>query len=172
MSLSEYWKILEEAEKTHDEQMLKHLRSTGFVEFLDTVILDGKYIIDHPKVIKTEGGYEYEGEKKEITIPEGVPGLIYPEDINLETGFPKVVQDPRKYGDKRLWRYWSPDASLCIPTRGHIFLLNQPSFDSKIHPDDALPNLGIRPCCRAVKPPIVEIVEDDKGVMAKITKRT
>lgn len=172
MSLSEYWKILDEAEKNHDEQMLKHLRSAGFVEFLDTVILDGKYIIDHPKVIKMESGYEYEGEKREITIPEGVPGLIYPEDINLETGFPKIVQDPRKYGDKRLWRYWSPDSPVCVPTRGHIFLLNQPSFDTKIHPDDALPNLGIRPCCRTVKPPIVEIVEDEKGVSAKITKRT
>ncbi len=172
MSLSEYWKILKEAEETRDEQMLKHLRSAGFVEFLDTVILDGKYIIDHPAVIKSESGYEYEGEKREVVIPEGVPGLIYPEDIDLETGFPKVVQDPRKYGDKRLWRYWSPDAPICVPTRGHIFLLNQPSFDTKIHPDDALPNLGIRPCCRMVKSPIVEIVEDEKGVTAKITKRT
>jgi len=172
MSLSEYWKILKEAEETHDEQMLKHLRSAGFVEFLDTVILDGKDIIDHPAVIKSESGYEYEGERREVIIPEGVPGLIYPEDINLETGFPKAVQDPRKYGDKRLWRYWSPDAPTCIPTRGHIFLLNQPSFDTKIHPDDALPNLGIRPCCRMVKPPIVEIMEDEKGVTAKIIKRT
>ncbi len=172
MSLSEYWKILREVEKSHDEQMLKHLKSAGFVEFLDTVILDGKYIIDHPKVIKTESGYKYEGEKKEVVIPEGVPGLIYPEDIDLRTGFPKIVQDPRKYGDKKLWRYWSPDSPTCIPTRGHIFLLDQPSFDTKIHPDDALPNLGIRPCCRTVKPPLVEIVEDEKGVTAKITKRT
>ncbi len=172
MSLSEYWKVLKEAEENHDEQMLKHLRSSGFVEFLDTIILDSKYIIDRPKVIKTESGYEYEGEKREVAIPEGVPGLIHPEDINLETGFPKIVQDPHKYGDKSLWRYWSPDAPICIPTRGHIFLLNQPSFDTKIHPDDALPNLGIRPCCRIVKPPIIEIIEDEKGVTAKITKIT
>ena len=171
MSSSEYWKIRDEAEKNHDEQMLKHLRSAGFVEFLDTVILDGKYIIDHPAVIKSEDGYKYEGKRREITIPEGTPGLIYPEDINSETGFPKTVRDPHQYGDKRLWRYWSPDAPICIPTRGHIFLLNQPAFDTKIHPDDALPNLGIRPCCRIVKPPIVEIVEDEKGVTAKITKR-
>lgn len=172
MSLSEYWKILKEAEENRDEQMLKHLRSAGFVEFLDTVIIDGKHIIDHPKVIKTESGYEYEGEKKEVVVPEGVPGLVYPEDINLETGFPEIVQDPRKYGDKRLWRYWSPDAPICVPTRGHIFLLNQPSFDTKIHPDDALPNLGIRPCCRTVKPPIVEIIKDERGITAKIIKIT
>jgi len=70
MSLSEYWKILDEAEKNHDEQMLKHLRSAGFVEFLDTVILDGKYIIDHPKVIKMESGYEYEGEKEKLLYPK------------------------------------------------------------------------------------------------------
>lgn len=172
MSLSEYWKILREAEETHDEQMLKHLRSAGFVELLDTVILEGKYIIDHPQVVKTDVGYEYIGEKREVVIPEGVPGLIYPEDINEESGFPNVVQNPRQYGDKRVWRYWSPDAPLCIATRGHIFLLNQPSFDTKIHPDDALPNLGIRCCRRKVIPPTVEIVEDGQGVTAKIIRRT
>ncbi len=171
MSLSEYWKILKEAEEIHDEQMLKHLRSADFVEFLDTIINEG-YIIDHPKIKKTEDGYEYIGEKKKVAIPEGVPGLIYPEDIDLETGFPKAVQDPRQYGDKRLWRYWSPDTPLCVATRGHIFLLNQPSFDTKIHPDDALPHLGIRPCRRKIELPIVEIVESEKDVMAKITKRT
>ncbi len=172
MSLSEYWKILKEVEETHDEQMLQHLKSAGFVEFLDTVILDGKYIIDHPIVIKSKSSYKYIGEKRAVVILEGVPGLIYPEDINLETGFPKIVQYSRKYEDKRLWRYWSPDAQTCIATRSHIFLLNQPSFDTKIHPDDALSNLGIRPCCRIVKPPIVEIIENEKGVTAKITKRT
>ena len=168
MSLSEYWKILKEAEESHDEQMLKHLRSSGFVEFLDTIILDKNKIIDHPEVIKTEGGYNYKGEKREINIPNGVPGLIYPESINLDTGFPNSVENPRNYGDKRVWRYWSPDADVCIPTRGHIFLLNQPSFDMKIHPDDALPNLGIRPCCKEVKPPVVEIKKDENGVSVKI----
>jgi len=171
MSLPEYWNTLKEAEITHDEQMLKHLRSSGFVEFLDTVILDGKYIINHPKVIKKDTGYEYEGEKREIAIPEGVPGLVNPKEINPETGFPTIVHNPNQYGDKKLWRYWSPDAPVCIPTRGHVFLLGQPSFDTKIHPADALPNLGIRPCCRTVNPPIVEITESEKGPTVKITKR-
>jgi inorganic pyrophosphatase/exopolyphosphatase len=168
MSLSEYWKILKEAGETHDEQMLKHLRSAGFVELLDTVILEGKYIINHPKVVITDNGYEYIGERNDVNIPVGVPGLIYPEDIDLASGFPKIVQNPRQYGDKRLWRYWSPDGPLCIPTRGHIFLLNQPSFDTKIHPDDALPNLGIRVCCKTVKPPMVKIIENEKGVNVEI----
>jgi hypothetical protein len=170
MSASDYWKILKEAEENHDEQMLKHLRSKGFVELLDTIILDKKFIINHPNVIKTEKGYEYKGEKREVNIPEGVPGLIYPEDIDLEIGFPKNARDPRLYGDKKLWRYWSPDSNECIPTRGYIFLLDQPALDNKIHPDDALPNLGIRPCCQTVKPPKVEIIRDENGVRASITK--
>ena len=169
MSLSEYWKILSEAAASHDEQMMAHLRCPGFVEFLDTVILDGKYIIDHPKISKTREGYSYEGERKEVEIPEALPGLIYPEDIDAATGFPRAARDPRQYGDKRLWRYWSPDAPVCIATRGHIFLINQSSFDTKIHPDDALPNLGIRPCAYKVTPPQVEIFTDRKGVRAKIT---
>ncbi len=172
MSSLEYWKILEEVGESYDEQMLKHLRSAGFVEFLDTIILDGKYIIDHPKVIKIKGGYKYEGEKKETVILKGTPGLIYPEDINTETGLPKSVQDSRKYGDERLWRYWSPNAPVCIATRGHIFLLNQSSLDTKIHPDDALPNLGIRPCCYIVKSPVVEITESREGPIVKIRKIT
>jgi hypothetical protein len=170
MSLSEYWKVLREAEDVHDEQMLSHLRSPGFVEMLDTVILDKKQIIDHPKVRKSGEGYTHEGEKRDIEMPEGVPGLISPADIDLETGFPKIIQDPRQYGDKRLWRYWSPDGPLCVATRGHIFLLNQSAFDTKIHPDDALPNLGVRSCARTVNPPRVEIVEDEQGVSVKIIK--
>ncbi|NIM47194.1 MAG: hypothetical protein GTN40_03485 [Candidatus Aenigmarchaeota archaeon] len=169
MSLSEYWRILKEAKESHDKQILKHLHSSNFVEFLDTIILDHKYIVDHPEIVKTKKGYEYRGEKRKIEIPDGLPGLIYPEDINLKTGFPKIVYPPNR-PDKRLWRYWSPDAPVCIATRGHIFLLNQPSFDTKIHPDDALPNLGVRTCCRTVKPPVVEIVENKKGVYAKISK--
>jgi inorganic pyrophosphatase/exopolyphosphatase len=170
MSLSEYWKVLKEAEEGHDEQMLSHLRSPGFVEMLDTVILDKKQIIDHPKVRKDGESFAHDGEKRDIEILEGVPGLISPADIDIETGFPKIIQDPRQYADKSLWRYWSPDGPLCVATRGHIFLLDQSAFDTKIHPDDALPNLGVRACSRTVNPPQVEIIEDENGVSVKITK--
>jgi inorganic pyrophosphatase/exopolyphosphatase len=170
MNLSEYWKILKEAEETNDEQMSAHLRSSGFVELLDTVILDGKQIIDNPRIEPTGDGYGYEGDKKAVNIMEAVPALISPGSIDPETGFPKRVENPRNYDNKSLWRYWSPDAPECVATRGHIFLLDQSSFDTKIHPDDALPNLGVRPCCLKVKPPIVEILEGEEGVTAKIKK--
>ena len=170
MSASEYWKTLKEAEENHDEQMLLHLKSPGFVELLDTVIVDGKYIIDHPKIIKTATGFSYEGEKKEINIPLSLPGLIKAEEIDLNTGFPKVSYSPNEI-DKRLWRFWSPDAPYCIVTRGHIFLLDQPALDTKIHPDDALVNLGVRPCCFKVNPPEVTFTHDENGVRAKIKKR-
>jgi len=169
MSLSEYWLVLKEAEASHDEQMLSHLRSRGFVELLDTVILDGKVVIDHPQVTFTDEEPNYLGERHEVVIPQALPGLIYPEDIDFKTGFPKVVHGSTHF-DKRTWRYWSPDAPVCIATRGHIFLLDQPALDTKIHPDDALKNLGIRPCCYKVKPPKVEIVQEEKGIRAVINK--
>lgn len=170
MSLAEYWKILSEAKEMRDEQMSAHLQSPGFVEFLDTIIENHQTLIDHPQLMPDAQGYQYLGDKKTVEIITAEPGLIYPEDINPVTGLPNHVQDPHRYGDKRIWRYWSPDAPYCIPTRGYIFLLMQPSFDCKIHPDDALPNLGIRPCRYHINPPQVEIIADENGVRAQITR--
>jgi len=169
MSMPEYWNILKEAEEAHDQQMIAHLKSPGFVEMTDTVIVDKEYMIKHPEAVKSGDDYEFKGEKINVNIPEGTPGLIDPAEIDLETGFPKVVESPHRYGDKTLWRYWMPDAPLCIPTRGFIFLLGQPCHDSKIHPDDALPCLGIRPCRKRVEPPVVEIVKKGKGLEVKIS---
>jgi hypothetical protein len=182
MSLSEYWQVLKEAKDKNDKQMIEHLQSSGFVEFLDTVILDQKHIIDHPEIVKTEKGYEFSGLIREVEIPIAYPGLFDPEDTDQNTGFPTVVQDPRQYNNKKLWRYWSPIGALesteerskigkgeiFVPTRGHIFLLNQPALDAKIFADDALPNLGIRPCCRKVDLPHVVIGEDKDGIFVEI----
>lgn len=170
MSLPEYWRVLKEVEEVHDEQMKMHLRSPGFVELLDTVILEKNYLVNHPQVVLKDGVPLYKGEKREVDIIDGLPGLIYPSDINEETGFPKKVYDPKFLGNPGIWRYWSPDGPVCIATRGHIFLLNQPAFDTKIHPDDALPNLGIRPCALSIKEPDIEFSENEKGVFARVIK--
>jgi inorganic pyrophosphatase/exopolyphosphatase len=171
MSLPEYWIALNDAKENNDVQMIEHLQSPGFVEFLDSVILDGKYVIHHPKIILENGEFRYEGERTAINIPEGIPGLIDPDDIDYNTGFPKVIKDPADYKNKKLWRYWSPDAKVCIPTRGHIFLLNQPSFDNKIHPEEALVNLGIRPVTDIVKYPTIDITEENGDLKITINDR-
>lgn len=174
MSASEYWQVRSDAIKKNDEQMKKHLHAPKFVEFLDTIILDYDEatetgtIIDHPKMIKTADGYQFEGERKKVNIPKAVPGLINPADINPETGFPDKVEDPRQYNNKKLWRYWSPDGKIVSVTRGHIFLLNQPALDTKIHPDDALPSLGIRPCAKKITAPKIEIIDNSKEIVVKI----
>ena len=142
MSAKEYWKIRNETKQIHDEQLEKHLVSQWFVEFLDTIILDKTHIIDHPTITWDADNYSYKWKKRPVTLLEAVPGLIHPDDIDLDTWFPKQVKWPHLYGDKTLWRYWSPDTDVAIPTRWHIFLLDQPALDTKIHPNDALPNLG------------------------------
>ncbi|MDP1814550.1 MAG: DHH family phosphoesterase [Leadbetterella sp.] len=167
LSLSEYWKALEGAKHANDRQMIEHLQCPGFVEYLDTVIIDKQYIVDHPEVeINENGNVNFVGERKSVNLLQAEPGLISPSDINKETGIPEKIRDPRQYGDKELWRYWSPDADLVSVTRGHIFLLGQPALDTKIYLDEALPNLGIRPCCKEVKTPSVII--DDSGKDIKI----
>lgn len=153
LSLTEYWQVLRDAQESNDLKMTESLKHPGFVEMLDTVILAGETVIEHPQL----DGEEYHGTKKNISIPRGEPGLIAVQDIDPETGFPLVVQDPRQYGKPELWRYWSPDAQICIATRGYIFLLGQPAFDTKIHPDDAFPNLGIRPCRSKIAVPRIDI---------------
>jgi len=170
MSLSEYWKALKSVTENKDEQLGKHLRENDFVEFLDTVIIDGKYIIDHPQIIEKDGQVFYEGERKEINIINGVPGLIDIKDIDLSTGFPKKVFAPSEMNSS-LWRYWSPDAKLCIPTRGHIFLLEQTALDTKIHPEDALPNLGVRPCRKKIVLPEISFVKNNSGDIEAVIKK-
>lgn len=163
MSLHDYWLVLKDAYDLNDTQMTSHLRSKDFVEFLDTVFLDNKFIINNPTFGKKE---ELVGEKQEVKIIDGFPALISKDDIDFKTGLPCRVQDANQYADKELWRYWSPDADICIATRGHIFLLNQSAVDTKIHFDDRLPNLGIRQCCYKVDIPKIEIKEIDGKIVA------
>ncbi|MCU0652444.1 MAG: tetratricopeptide repeat protein, partial [Candidatus Omnitrophica bacterium] len=171
MSLREYWLVRKDAEEMNDAQMIGHLQHKGFVEFLDTLIEKNNFTLEHPEVIRLAGGkYSYEGQRKKIEVLDGHPGLIHPREINLGTGLPLKVCDPDKYSDVELWRYWSPDAGLVIPTRGHIFLLGQPALDMKIHPYDALPHLGIRPCCGQVSYPEVKIQQDNEGICVEIKK--
>lgn len=168
MSLKEFWRVFKEADALHDQQLKRHLQLPGFVEYLDTVVLGRNAIINHPKV---ENG-QYLGESLPVNIPVAEPGLINIENIDSETGFPTEVQGPGEYTDKTLWRYWSPDEDVCIPTRGHIFLLNQCAFDNKIHPDEALPNLGIRPCAKKISPPKLKIDDSGKTVRVEIIEHS
>lgn len=180
-SLNEYWHILRDARAIHDQQMVSHLQSSGFVEFLHTVIEEGGYIIEKPHIVAQPSSYIYEdvevminytheGERRGVEIPEGKPGLVSPDDINFGTGLPVVVYPPNIYDDPTLWRYWSPDAQKNVATRGFIFLLGQPALDLKVHLSEAFQCLGVRPCCRTVELPKVEIIEGEQEISLVITE--
>jgi hypothetical protein len=126
LSLKEYWQVVNESRQSHDEQMQKHLVSPNFVKFLDTVIINHREIINHPEVVPSNGTISYQGPHDQAQIPEALPGLIYPDEIDLNSGLPKIVHmDPDKYHDPKSWRYWSPDSNVAIPTRGYIFSFGQ-----------------------------------------------
>jgi len=156
LSLSEYWKVLNDAKEISDIQMIKSLQGSNFVEFLDTKIVDLEFMIDH------------DGPKRKIVVPEGNPGLIHPDKIDLKTGLPTKVYRPNKYGEPELWRYWQPDSDLVIPCRSYIFLLDQPCLDGKFHPGESFPNLGLRPVVREVVDPKVSLSWDDKYLTVEI----
>ncbi len=164
LSLREGWLALKDAHDINDEQMKQHLHHPEFVEFLDTIIENNNLVFEHPKVNKTGQGYEYQGEKRRFKVLEGKPGLIHPDDIDLKTGLPRRIRDARTYEDPVSLRYWSPDADVVVPTRGHIFLLGQAALDMKIHPDDAFPNLGIRVVSKEKIEPSVEITQTDEDL--------
>ncbi|MFH1036662.1 MAG: DHH family phosphoesterase [Patescibacteria group bacterium] len=181
MNLKEYWNVLKDARIKKDRQMIQHLQSNGFVEFLHTIIEDREFIVDKPDILETkstfryedidvEVNYDYRGKKQKAKIPEGKPGLIPPEDINLKTGLPKKVYGPGLYKNPNLWRYWSPDAEKNIATRGYIFLIGTPALDLKVHLSEAFHCLGIRPCCKKVELPEVKITESKEGVTVVIRK--
>ena len=167
LSLSEYWRILGEAHNVNDVQMQRHLVSPGFVEFLDTIIVDYRSVVDHPEI----SGEEYTGDLRQVDIPEALPALIYQSDIDPKTGFPiRTYVAQEKYADPETWRYWSPDAPVAVATRGYIFLLEKAALDLKIHPDDALPNLGIRVVAERVTYPRVEFEEKKGKLEIRIVK--
>ena len=169
LSLREYWNALNDAKTIKDIQMIESMQGSNFVEFLDTVIKDYKYAIEHP-IIKNNKKIVFLGNKKEVLIPNGRPGLIDPADIDLKTGIPKIVKKPNEYDNLSLWRYWQPDSDVVIPVRSYIFLLGQPSWDGKFHIDDSFPNLGIRPCCKKIKLPKIKISSNEKTLSVIIQK--
>lgn len=156
LTLPQYWQVLQDALIANDAQMAQHLRSEGFIEFLDTVIEDRQFLINNSVV--TKDGYE--GFRESVSIPIAEPGLIKAESIDLKTGLPVKVLPPENFDDRTLWRYWSPDAFHTVATRSHIFLINQPSLDLKLHPGEAMPNLGARPCRESLELPDIEIYEN------------
>lgn len=181
MSLDEYWSVLKDAQSAKDRQMVLHLQSAGFVEFLNTVIEDGKYLVNKPTILEAKSffqyegiefelDYSYQGERRETNIPEGKPGLIHSKDVGLDTGLPQVVRSPNIYRNPALWRYWSPDAEKNVATRSYIFLLGTPALDLKVHLSESFACLGIRPCCRNVELPEVKIMEGKDGITLIIRK--
>ncbi len=164
LSLKEYWLTLNDAKKINDVQMVESLQGSNFVEFTDSVIKDFSSIIEHPSVINGK----ITGTELKVEIPKGKPGLILPQDIDPKTGIPLKVRKPNEYGNPDLWRYWEPDADLVIPTRSYIFLLNQPCWDGKVHIEDSFPNLGVRPCCKNIKYPKVEVNFDTGKLYVRV----
>lgn len=161
LSLEEYWKVYREARTLRDEQMQAHLRSADHVEYLDTLILDRKSLLHHPVIDEQAGVVSVSGDRIEAAVPEGLPGLIKPDEIDPATGLPGIVHQPNQYGDRSLWRYWSPDADLVVPTRGHIFLYGQPALDLKVHPGERFANLGIRAAAKSLELPAVVLERQD-----------
>ena len=156
LSLKEYWKVLSDAKKIKDIQMIESLQGSNFVEFLDSKVLDKKFLVNHDE------------KKIKVSIPFGNPGLIHPNEIDTETGLPKLVRPPNEYGNKELWRYWQPDSDLIIWCRSYIFLLDQPCLDGKFHLGESFPNLGVRPIVKKVVEPEVKINWNEKYLNIEI----
>lgn len=179
LSLPDYWQVLADAKRVNDQQMIAHLQSKSFVEFLNTLTEKDEAIINKPEILlgqtkfKYEGlelavNYNYRGIKQKVQIPVGAPGLIAPNEIDPDSGLPTIVHPPDVYDNQALWRYWSPDAEKNVATRGYIFLLDQPALDLKVHLTESFPCLGIRPCCKEVEAPKIEVVTDKDGVILTI----
>ena len=181
LSLKEYWQVLKDAREIRDQQMVGHLQSNGFVEFLHTVIEHNASLVEKPEILESpskfqyegvevEINYDYRGKKRKVEVLDGKPGLIHPKDIDLNTGLPKLVRSPNIYKDPSLWRYWSPDAQKNVATRSYIFLLGQSALDLKVHLSEAFHCLGVRPCCKQVVLPKVKIITDAEGLSVVIEK--
>ncbi|MBW2970684.1 DHH family phosphoesterase, partial [Candidatus Woesearchaeota archaeon] len=109
---SEYFRAYFDALAVNDHRMAAHLAHSGYLEAFDAAVEDFSYLVEHPDVALTHQGFQYiGGNRKKVHIPRGDPGLIDPNKIDLETGFPQEVEDPNQYGTG-LWRYWSPDREL------------------------------------------------------------
>ena len=122
LSLKDYWNVYYEAKTKKQYLMLDTLTNPSFIEFLDTTS------DQTPNCLKAS------------------PGLISPDDIDLNTGLPSKIKSPNEYYNKSLWRYWSPPETgdTYVFSRSYIFLLGQPCLDAKTHLNEGFANLGIR----------------------------
>ena len=159
LSPVEYWKVLEDAKKEKDEEMIQVLMSNKYCEWLDRVYLIDKTWIDHPKIIRS---YQYSGKKKKAVEPEGRPGWFNPEDnIDFKLGIPKKIELFReKFATS--WKYWSPDFLITkhrprAPIRGYVTSVGKPSFDQGMPVDAKQPLQMIRECRKKPLEPLIKI---------------
>jgi len=159
-SAAEYFKAYFDALGVNDELLVASLTSPRYLETLDVIVEDKSAIVEHPRIVRAGSGYAYEGgARRRVNVPVGEPGLIDPRKIDLSTGLPGEVEDPRQYG-RSLWRYWSPDSDRAWALRSTIFAYGIPALDLKFGFAEALPRLAIRPCVRTVKHPRVRVIDE------------
>jgi inorganic pyrophosphatase/exopolyphosphatase len=133
LDLAEYWIAYKEFVQRGHAYAVRSLENKQYVELLDTEFLNGRAIRSGLSPV----------EETDIAIAK--PCLIRPADGFLPTGLPQMLHSPDIYGDKTLWRYWSPDSAHNVATRGHIFVMNQTSIDLKVRPDEKTQQLTFRP---------------------------
>ena len=93
LSPVDYWKVLEDAKKEKDEDMIQELTSSKYCEWLDRVYLINKTWINHPEIGKD---YSYSGKKEKSLEQDFRPGWFKPEDnIDFKLGIPKKIDEFR-----------------------------------------------------------------------------
>ncbi|KAL9123910.1 MAG: hypothetical protein Q9217_006706 [Psora testacea] len=154
MTLPQFWQVYEEFTNKHYCHAIRSLEDTKHVELLDTLIFD-RTSVQHGDQLPSE-----------VAISPACPALIRPEDGYQVTGIPKKILSPDFYGDRSLWRYWSPDSPINVATRGHIFIMNQSCIDLKIRPDESTSNLTFRPVYRDI--PDMAFTIETEGMWVKV----
>ncbi|MGN0438454.1 MAG: hypothetical protein ACI4F4_08040 [Lachnospiraceae bacterium] len=155
LSLKEYWCVLEYAVRENDVDLYDSMTNEHFLEYLDTVCMDGK-LISHPVI---EEGMCI-GQLQSANIIKADPGLINPSEIDKTTGLPAVVHSPAEYNDKKLWRYWAPKSDgTYVFSRSFIFLIGQKCLDAKMSLEESCVNLGIRPVKTHYEIPDIHFME-------------
>ncbi|ORY09811.1 hypothetical protein BCR34DRAFT_540285 [Clohesyomyces aquaticus] len=155
LTLAEFWMVYSEMDHRGYRFALKSLQDECYVELLDTEILDCR-------IIRTSEGLQ------EFPIEEAKPGLIKPGEAVSHVGIPLVLHSPDTYGDRTLWRYWSPDSGTNVATRGHIFVMDQTSIDLKVRPEERTPQLTFRPIYSDI-PEIRYMIENNAESWIKLT---
>lgn len=164
LSLKEYWQVLDFAVSTGDVSLYESMMSAEFLEYLDTLCLDGR-LIHHP--IKTDSGYA--GKEYKANVLPAEPGLILVDEIDRNSGLPSVIHSPAEYSNKLMWRYWSPkNRGTFVFSRSFIFLIGQKCLDAKMHTKESCANLGIRPVKRSVILPAFSVYVEENELKIEI----